>query len=134
MSGARQWRRRAEASYGPETGTTYLLHFDEPFRHARHYTGWTRDLPARLEEHRHGQGARLMQAIRAAGIGFTLARIWEGTTRDREDSLKHRGGARRFCPKCGVSPGSPRLDSDRRHDARGPARRGPGASPRIRLR
>jgi len=39
MSGARQWRRRAEASYGPETGTTYLLHFDEPFRHARHYTG-----------------------------------------------------------------------------------------------
>ena len=78
---------------------------------------WTRDLPARLEEHRRGQGARLMQAIRAAGIGFTLARTWEGTTREREDSLKHRGSARRFCPKCGVSPGSPRLESDRRQMA-----------------
>jgi predicted GIY-YIG superfamily endonuclease len=117
VSGGAERRPATARRPARQTGTTYLLHFDEPFRHARHYTGWTRDLPARLEEHRRGQGARLMQAVRAAGIRFTLARIWEGTTRDREDSLKHRGSARRFCPKCGVSPGSPRLESDRRQMA-----------------
>jgi hypothetical protein len=24
-------------------GIVYLLHFDRPYRHARHYTGWTTD-------------------------------------------------------------------------------------------
>jgi hypothetical protein len=33
------------------TGMVYLLHFDRPFRHARHYCGWTTDLAARLAEH-----------------------------------------------------------------------------------
>jgi len=122
MSGARQHRPRSEAAYGPETGTTYLLHFDRPYGPgggangrgtARHYTGWTKDLAARLEEHRRGQGSRLMQVVRAAGISFTLARTWDGTTRDREDSLKHQGSASRFCPECGVKPAAPRLGTDR---------------------
>ncbi|MBB5085041.1 putative GIY-YIG superfamily endonuclease [Nonomuraea endophytica] len=30
------------------TGTVYLLHFAQPYRHARHYLGWTTDLQARL--------------------------------------------------------------------------------------
>jgi len=42
--------------------------------------------------------------ITRAGLGFTLARTWPQTTRDREDSLKHIGDARRFCPECGVKP------------------------------
>ncbi len=37
------------------------------------------DLPARLEAHGAGRGARLMEVIKAAGIGFTLARTWPGT-------------------------------------------------------
>ncbi len=40
-------------------GTVYLLHFDRPYVHAGHYTGWTTDLPARLAEHASGHGARL---------------------------------------------------------------------------
>ncbi|MGO9899899.1 MAG: hypothetical protein ACLP0J_09445 [Solirubrobacteraceae bacterium] len=41
-------------------GTVYLLHFDVPYRHARHYTGWTgRDLPGRLAQHQAGAGALL---------------------------------------------------------------------------
>ena len=32
-------------------GTVYLLHFDRPYRHARHYVGWTVDLPGRMSEH-----------------------------------------------------------------------------------
>lgn len=60
-------------------GTVYLLHFDQPYRHARHYTGWTSDLESRLADHRDGRGARLMSVIREAGIGFSLARTWDGT-------------------------------------------------------
>ena len=40
------------------TGVVYLVHFTEPYRHARHYTGWTADLESRLAEHQAGRGAR----------------------------------------------------------------------------
>lgn len=84
-------------------GTVYLLHFSEPYKHARHYIGWTEDLPARLEAHRGGRGARLMEVINTAGIGFTLARTWPGT-KSRERQIKTQGGASRHCPECGVTP------------------------------
>jgi hypothetical protein len=58
--------------------TVYLLHFNEPCCHARHYLGSTDDLDNRLQEHRTGQGARLTQVIHDAGISFILARTWEG--------------------------------------------------------
>ena len=41
-------------------GTIYLLHFSTPYRHAKYYIGWTKDLEARLQEHRAGRGARLI--------------------------------------------------------------------------
>jgi predicted GIY-YIG superfamily endonuclease len=84
-------------------GTVYLLHFDRPYRHARHYCGWTRDLPARLAEHEAGRGARLLAVITNAGIGFTLARTWTGT-RGRERQIKRQGGLARRCPACGITP------------------------------
>lgn len=83
----------------PGAGTVYLLHFDRPYRHARHYLGWTTDLDARLAAHTTGRGARLLEVITAAGIGFTLARTWPGT-RTRERQLKQQGGRSRCCPLC----------------------------------
>ena len=75
-------------------GVVYLLHLDAPgYAHAKHYTGWTADLAARLALHEQGQGARLLAVARAAGIGWTLARIWPGT-RARERQLKRQGGLR----------------------------------------
>jgi len=80
-------------------GTVYLLHFDRPYRHAGHYTGWSKDLPTRLAEHAAGGGARLTAVVRSAGIGWQLARTW---TADRgfERRLKNRHGASRYCPIC----------------------------------
>jgi hypothetical protein len=108
---ARTRRRRADASYGPEVGITYLLHFFDPatgkparYHHAGHYVGWTTDLGARLAAHARGTGARLVEVITEAGLGFTLARTWPQSTRDREDLVKHAGGGRRYCPECGVKP------------------------------
>jgi predicted GIY-YIG superfamily endonuclease len=77
----------------------YLVHFAEPYRHARHYTGWTADLDARLKLHRADGGARLLEVIAHAGIEWTLARTWEGS-RARERQLKRQGGASRRCPIC----------------------------------
>jgi len=88
-----------------KTGTIYLLHFDEPYQHARHYLGWTQNLDLRLFDHAGGRGARLLAVVRSAGINWRLARIWEGT-RARERQIKRQGGLSRSCPMCGVRPGS----------------------------
>ena len=95
---------------GPILGTVYLLHFIDAelkpaaFGHARHYTGWSIDLPARLAQHDAGRGARLTEVAREAGLSFILTRTWPGVTRTFERSLKNRGGAARYCPACGVQP------------------------------
>ena len=98
------------------TGIVYLLHFDQlyvpypgaPRRDcARHYTGRVRGGPRalarRLTQHGAAHGARLMVAVRAAGITWQLARTWPGGS-DREKQLKRQGGAARRCPLCGVKP------------------------------
>jgi predicted GIY-YIG superfamily endonuclease len=85
------------------TGTVYLLHFDEPYRHARHYVGWATNVKRRLAEHEAGRGARLLAVVKAAGIGWQLARLWPGS-RARERQIKRQGGHARHCPLCGVRP------------------------------
>ena len=85
------------------TGVVYLLHFVRPYAHARHYTGWTADLAARLAEHAAGRSARLLAVVVDAGIGWQLARTWDGSRR-LERALKRQGGASRRCPLCGITP------------------------------
>lgn len=81
----------------------YLLHFEKPFRHARHYTGFA-ETPAtfarRIAHHRAGRGARLVARAADAGIDFEIARVWEDGDRTLERALKDRHGASRFCPVC----------------------------------
>src|SRR4051812_29866212 len=93
-------------SDGTEQGVVYLLHFHVPYKHARHYLGFAVDLGKRLEKHGTSAGPRLMQVVKAAGIGWTLARTWSGG-RGRERQLKRQGGASRCCPLCGVKPRKP---------------------------
>ena len=87
----------------------YLLHFTEPYKHAAHYLGFTTDLPARLAEHAAGHGARLTQVVKAAGIGWSLTRVWTEATRVDERRLKNQHGAARFCPTCGARPRKPAI-------------------------
>ena len=84
-------------------GTVYLLHFDQPYKHARHYVGWAQNVKRRLAEHAAGRGARLLAVVREAGIGWQLARMWPGG-RARERQIKRQGGHARKCPLCGVRP------------------------------
>lgn len=81
-------------------GTIYLLHFERPYKHARHYLGYTRreTVDERLERHRSKRGARLLKVIIEAGISFELVRTWEGTRKD-ERRMKGRR-SRVYCPIC----------------------------------
>ncbi len=122
------------AGQGPGRSIVYLLHFHWPLRlvdgelrevppagfHARHYCGWTCDLPARLRDHltgvyvrggkQRGRGARLVAAAIAAGATVELARIWhaprafEQFLKQRRKDGSTRCGAKRalttLCPIC----------------------------------
>lgn len=79
----------------------YLIHFDQPYKHARHYLGWTEDLSRRLEEHTNGNGSNLVHVISEAGITWKLARVWENAPRGFEMHLKkHRKNTPKLCPIC----------------------------------
>lgn len=80
----------------------YLICFERPYKHARHYLGFTKDdtPDRRIDSHRRGTGARLMSVVNAAGIKWTHVRTWKGATRQDEIKLKKRGGAARHCPVC----------------------------------
>lgn len=86
----------------------YLIHFDRPLHHAKHYLGYCADgtLEVRLIRHRAGRGARLLAVLREFNIGWRVVRVFEGD-RKFERRLKGRG-ASRLCPLCRVRPVQPR--------------------------
>jgi hypothetical protein len=77
----------------------YLIHLDKPLHHARHYLGFSEDLPKRLQKHRNGQGATFMKAIAKEGITWHVSRIWDGD-RTFERMLKDKHNASHLCPTC----------------------------------
>lgn len=83
----------------------YLIHFDRPFKHARHYLGSTRlTIEERLERHRSGTGAVLLKMLQKEGIGYRVVRIWKAGTekKDRklEKKLKRQASNVKKCPVC----------------------------------
>ena len=78
----------------------YLLHFDEPLCHAKHYIGYTDDLDKRMETHRAGRGSKLVRAVMENDSDFVVARTWENGDRTFERHLKDQKNGPRFCPIC----------------------------------
>lgn len=91
-------------------GFVYLLHFsqpigdlDKPHGQAQHYIGCTSDIRTRLIGHAHGRTARIVAAVRKAGLEFDLVTV--GVTHRRgmrkiERQIKNWKSARVFCPLC----------------------------------
>lgn len=80
----------------------YLLHFHSPYKHARHYLGYSHNrktLSGRLWYHRHGQGAKLTKAVVESGGGWEVVRLWEGD-QTFERQLHNFKNNRLLCPKC----------------------------------
>ena len=86
------------------TARLYLIHFDEPLSHARHYLGSTDNLARRLEEHASGEGARILDELNQRGIGWSLVRVLAPTSfmthRQIESLLKRHANSPRLCPLC----------------------------------
>ena len=82
-----------------KTRQVYLLHFSEPYKHAKHYLGSAVNAVERLKHHKSEScDVRLLRVVKAAGITFEIARIWKGDRR-LERRLKGRGLSR-LCPIC----------------------------------
>lgn len=82
----------------------YLIHFDQPYKHARHYIGYADQLEQRIKHHKHGTGARLLQIVNQAGITWQVTRTWQGASRSFERKLKNNKHSARLCPVC--NPGA----------------------------
>lgn len=86
--------------------TVYVLHFDPPYQHARHYIGYTPDPThtRRVREHMEmgTKGSPLVRAALQAGCEVVVAAVYPGAGRDYEAWLKARRDTRRWCPTCGV--------------------------------
>ncbi len=78
----------------------YLLHFETPFHHARHYVGWSSNIALRIQGHERGNSAKLIHAISVAGIRFQVVRLWIDTDRAYERRLHNRHNSPRLCPVC----------------------------------
>lgn len=90
---------------GP-VGVIYLICFDRPLKHARHYVGFCEKLEnvdSRLEYHLKGRGSRLLAAVADAGIDANVVRLWKGT-RDDERAIKNTSHSRMYCPVCSSKP------------------------------
>jgi len=85
--------------------TVYLLHFEEPIAHAKHYLGSAKDLKQRLKQHRQGRGARLLEVAKEKGINFKVSRVWttKNDKRDLEKKLKARKNSPCLCPFCSTT-------------------------------
>jgi hypothetical protein len=101
-------------------GTVYLLHFERPYKHARHYLGFAEDLQRRLELHHAGRGARLVQVVVAAGIGFQLVRTGRATGRSSGHSRTATTRRRAYVPCAGPRGAAMADQSSRRRSTRFP--------------
>ena len=86
-----------------KNSNVYLLHFEKPLHHAKHYVGCTKDVEKRLERHRKAPTPKIMQALKKKGIDFRLARVWKGKGKHFERRIKNRKEAPALCPICNPS-------------------------------
>lgn len=81
----------------------YVLHFEPPLKHARHYVGFTdqADVAARLDDHLTGRGSPLVKAAVNAGSRVELAHVFVGADRAFERRIKKSTDVCRWCRLCG---------------------------------
>jgi predicted GIY-YIG superfamily endonuclease len=86
--------------HGHVVGAVYLVHFARSYHGAKHYLGFSTNIPERMKAHRAGRGAPLLAAAKKRGIAFRVVRIWRGKDGFFEQALKRRFALRDLCPAC----------------------------------
>ena len=96
----------------------YLLHISPPYRHARHYIGYTeREVMERVHDHfgsGRGRQSPLVRAAIAAGCTVVIARIWPDGDRALEQKFKKWRKGPLLCPKCNAKPRGGKIENLRR--------------------
>lgn len=85
---------------GHIVGSVYLIHLARALHGARHYLGFSQDVPARLARHQAGRGAPLLKAATEAGINFRVVRTWKKKDGYFERELKAGNALQDLCPVC----------------------------------
>lgn len=67
--------------------------------HVQHYIGCTHDLYDRVQRHRNGNGARLLQYANRQNIPWRVV-AWREGYREEEIQVKKQKNSKRFCPLC----------------------------------
>ena len=86
--------------------TVYLIHFDKPYKHARHYLGYTalESANARLQRHKSGDGAKLLRVCNENNIDYDIVRMWDCNNihdaKVLEHKLKKQHNSAKLCPIC----------------------------------
>jgi len=99
------------AHAGQHPGFVYVIHARRRLHHARHYVGFTRNLPSRITQHLTGQGAHLTNAFNYYGIAYEPVPAQAGIVHvmpggyDLEAYVKSWHRARQFCPVCRARAG-----------------------------
>ena len=83
----------------------YILHFDKPFHHARHYIGSANNVAERVAKHTSNPDVKMLIAALQQGITFTVARTFRNNRvngHTKEYRIKRSGGVGKqgLCPIC----------------------------------
>jgi hypothetical protein len=81
-------------------GSVYLLHFGRAVNGARHYLGFSTNIPKRLKEHKAGRGSPLVGEAAKRGISIRAVRVWRKKDGYFEQDLKRNFALAELCPKC----------------------------------
>lgn len=80
----------------------YLLCFETPYKHSRHYCGFGLDVYRRVDAQLQNKrtAAKFVKVVHKAGIKIHLARLWPGESRSFERRLKNTHNLKKYCPIC----------------------------------
>jgi hypothetical protein len=90
----------------------YILHFDKPFKHAKHYVGSADCVRDRLFVHESAAcDVKILQAAKTQGITWSLAKVMKNDLKNghtKEFRIKRSGGIPKqgLCPICQKQEGA----------------------------
>ena len=105
LSGVSKHGRRT----GHIIGNVYLVHLARSLNGARHYLGFSTDIPKRIKAHRAGRGTPLLGAATKKKIPWRLVRTWRNRDGYFEQELKRGHDMKDLCPVCSRTKGGKRV-------------------------
>ncbi len=83
-----------------KVGRIFRVHMARALHGARHYLGFSTDVPRRVKRHKAGRGAPLLGEATRRGIPWRVVRTWRKKDGYFEQELKRGHALARLCPMC----------------------------------